>query len=156
MKGKKKNRSPSCCPEGSEVGAKPRGSIKEGGFSHPGVGEAGRERRAGLRLKHIHRVTQCLELLYTPQRSLRNGSLLGERLDQKPGSNRERPCRPAGKCPGHRTPLQDSQLGSLDALEVSCQPPHCYRRILCPMLKDQKSQSKRRKRNAPAYSQTID
>lgn len=47
----KKETGPSlnCHPVGSEVGAKPSGSILEGGFSHPREGEAARERVYGGR-----------------------------------------------------------------------------------------------------------
>lgn len=44
MDKKKTGPSPSCRPVGSEVGAKPSGSVKERGFSCPRVGETARKR----------------------------------------------------------------------------------------------------------------
>lgn len=66
MDKKKTGPSPSCRPMGSEVGAKPSGSIKERGFSHPKCGMSGRgckEERShgggkpklkGIQLRSVH------------------------------------------------------------------------------------------------------
>lgn len=87
-------------PVGSEVGAKPSGSILEGGFSHPREGEAARERGCGggkpkltgIRVLSIQ-LTQYRGHPHSTQRSLwvaaRDGGGSAARR-----RNGERPCRP--------------------------------------------------------------
>lgn len=97
--GEKPDRVPAAAQSGSGVGAKPR-------REHPGVGEAGRKRRAGWRLTHTvtelgpHGQPRTED--FRPLRKGRGGSLLGAGADQQPGIREGAPPKARELCRARR------------------------------------------------------